>query len=160
MTSQDKLKAIPVKDKMRPLDQIKHVKVDPTDDANKKLSDLSQMSAESIPILSSQSVIRFLIYKAMIDKYLAQLAGKSLPAGKTTVADLTLKDLVDSNPEMRKLFENSFAFVPLTATLADAKREMEKIDNCGDVLVTNTGKKEEPILGWVTDNTIIENSKI
>ncbi|MFZ0770039.1 MAG: hypothetical protein WCA49_09015 [Candidatus Sulfotelmatobacter sp.] len=160
MTSQDKLKAIPVKDKMRPLDQIKHVKVDPTDDANKKLSDLSQMSAERIPILSSQSVIRFLIYKAMIDKYLAQLAGKSLPAGKTTVADLTLKDLVDSNPEMRKLFENSFAFVPLTATLADAKREMEKIDNCGDVLVTNTGKKEEPILGWVTDNTIIENSKI
>ena len=162
VTGADKLKTIQVKDKMRPLKDITYEQVTPGDEDKKKLSDLVQKfkHVERIPILNSQLGIRFLIYKGMIDKYLAQFSqGKNLPEGKQ-VADLTLKDLLDSDPATKKLFESSFAFVAQTATLADAKHEMEKIDKCGDVFVTSTGKKDEPILGWITDNTIIENSRV
>ena len=61
---------------------------------------------------------------------------------------------------IRDRFESSFGFVPSTATLADAKREMERIEKCADVFVTQSGKKDEPVLGWITDNTIIENSRV
>jgi len=156
VTGMDKLKTIPVKDKMRPLKDIKCEKIDPADDKNKKLSDLVQ-GVERIPILNSQSVLRYLIYKAMIDKYLAQLDRQTFTPDK--VAALTLADLL-ADVTMKKLFESTFAFVSLTATLADAKREMEAIDKCGDVFVTSTGKKDEPILGLITDNTIIENLRV
>ena len=157
MTTQDKLKTTLVKDKMRRLSQIKFVEAD---DDTKTLNNLSALGVERIPVLSTKSVIRYLIYKALIDKYLATFAGGKLPAGKASISDLTLSDLIGSSQASKELFEGSFAFVPLDATLADAKREMEKIDKCADVFVTKNGKKDEPILGWITDNAIIENSKV
>jgi hypothetical protein len=33
-------------------------------------------------------------------------------------------------------------------------------DKCGDIFVTQTGNSSEPIIGWITDNTIMENAKI
>jgi hypothetical protein len=159
VTGLEKLKTIQVKDKMRPLKDIKYEQVEPADEGKKNLSDLMQKGVERIPILNAQSVVRYLIYKNMIDKYLAQFAGKADTVGGKKVSELTLTDLL-SDAAMKKFFESSFAFVPLTATLADAKREMEAIDKCGDVFVTNTGKKDEPILGWITDNAIIENSRV
>ena len=129
VTGADKLKTIQVKDKMRPLKDITYEQVTPGDEDKKKLSDLVQKfkDVERIPILNSQLGIRFLIYKGMIDKYLAQFSqGKNLPEGKQ-VADLTLKDLLDSDPATKKLFESSFAFVAQTATLADAKHEIHVI---------------------------------
>lgn len=159
VTGAEKLKTLLVKDKMRALKDIKFEQVDPADDDKKKISDLLQKGVERIPILNAQTAIRYLIYKAMIDRYLAQFSqGKALPAGRQ-VADLTLKDLLDSDAGMKKIFETTIAFVPITATLADAKSAMEKIDKCSDVIVTNSGKKDEPVLGWITDNTIIENSR-
>jgi hypothetical protein len=74
--------------------------------------------------------------------------------------DLTLSSLFQSDPQMYQLFRKSFGFVSVDATLGDAKLVMEKIDKCGDVFVTQSGKLSEPLLGWVTDSTIIENSKL
>jgi len=162
VTGLDKLKAIAVKDKMRALKDIVYEQVIPGSEDKKKLTDLLQKfkDVERILVLDSQAAVRFLIYKGMVDKYLAGFSrGTNLPAGKQ-VADLTLKDLIDSDAAMKSLFEKCFAFVPEDATLADAKREMEKIEKCGDVFVTRTGKREESILGWITDNAIIENSRV
>jgi|GEM_PF-4378388 len=37
---------------------------------------------------------------------------------------------------------------------------MERIDKCGDVFITKNGRKDEAILSWITDNAILENSKV
>jgi hypothetical protein len=47
-----------------------------------------------------------------------------------------------------------------TADNADAKEVMERIEKCGDVFVTTTGKPSEPIVGWITDNVVIENAAV
>jgi hypothetical protein len=163
VTSAEKLKAIPVKDKMRPLAMIAYEQVKPGDEDGKSLTDLLKKYAnlERIPILDSSLSIRFLIYKSMIDKYLSRIAQgvAALPAGKSATT-LTLKDLLDSDPSLKFLFENSFGFVALSATLADAKRVMDQIDKCSDVFVTQNGTKSEAIIGWITDNTITENAKL
>lgn len=160
VTGQDKLKAVLVKDKMIPLSGMKFITAD---DDNSKLTALKDLGVERIPVLSTKFTIRYLIYKAMIDKYLATFApggarATSLTAGKTT-ADLTVNDIVNSNPDDKKLFVGSFGFVPLSGTLADVKAIMANIDKCADVFVTNTGTKDEPIFGWITDDIIIQNSK-
>lgn len=163
VTSADKLKAIPVKDKMRPLSMIVYEQVAPGDEDRTSLADLLKKFAnlERIPILDTALSIRVLIYKSMIDKYLSRIAQgvAALPPGKTA-ATLTLKDLLDSDPSLKSLFENSFGFVALSATLADAKRVMDQIDKCSDVFVTQNGTKSEAVVGWITDNTIAENAKV
>jgi hypothetical protein len=37
---------------------------------------------------------------------------------------------------------------------------MERTKNCQDVFVTAGGKKEEPVLGWVTNEIIQKNTKL
>jgi hypothetical protein len=67
---------------------------------------------------------------------------------------------LDWSIEAQQLFKSSFGFASADATLADAKQIMDKIPKCGDVFVTQTGKPTEPIVGWVTDNLIIENATV
>jgi hypothetical protein len=162
VTGADKLKTIPVTSKMRLLKDITFEQVIPGDEDKKKLGDLAHKfkDLERVLILDKSQAVRFLIYKSMIDKYLAGFSGGTAPVGGRAVADLNLKDLLDSDAAAKKMFETSFAFVAASATLADAKREMERIDKCGDVFVTQNGRKDEAILGWITDNAILENSKV
>ena len=74
--------------------------------------------------------------------------------------ELSLKDLLDDDEELRKLFETSFATVKEDANLADAKIEMDKVQNCLDVFVTRNGTKNEPVIGWLTNLIITENAKV
>jgi hypothetical protein len=143
VTGVDKLKTIPVTSKMRLLKDITFEQVVPGDEDKKKLSDLVQKfkDLERVLILDRSQAVRFLIYKSMIDKYLAGFSAGTAPAGGRSVADLTLKDLLDSDAAAKKMFETSFAFVGASATLADAKRELERIAKCGDVFVTRTAGK-------------------
>jgi hypothetical protein len=49
----------------------------------------------------------------------------------------------------RQAFEASFAVVSRNATLADAAAAINK--QCSDVFVTENGRRDEPILGWLTN---------
>ena len=158
----DKLKAIPVRDKMRSLSAMTVEQVPTGDESKRKLSDLLKKysTTERIIILDDKNVVRFLIYKSMVERYLSRFAtGAAAPPHGRKIEDLTLKDLLDSDAQMKQLFEHSFGFVAAKATLGDAKQEMDR-DKCGDIFVTQTGNSSEPIIGWITDNTIMENAKI
>lgn len=48
----------------------------------------------------------------------------------------------------------TLAFVGREQTLADAKSKMESVARCKDVIVTATGKRNEKVMGWVTDTEI------
>jgi ATP-dependent helicase YprA (DUF1998 family) len=71
---------------------------------------------------------------------------------------LTLKDFLDYG-KMRDMVSGSLAFVSIDATLANAKIEMEKVDNCQDVFVTDNGDKNEPVRGWLTNSEIAKHSQ-
>src|SRR5262249_18897914 len=46
-----------------------------------------------------------------------------------------------------------FEFVPQTANLDDARAKMTSA-NCVDLFVTAGGEKTQPVLGWLTDDTV------
>src|SRR5262249_28865760 len=68
---------------------------------------------------------------------LAKLLAKPYPS----TAGATYEDFI----------KKTIAFVGEDRTLADAKAEMEKVPGCQDVIVTKTGNKTEPVIGWISN---------
>ena len=112
---------------------------------------------DRLPVLTADDQPLYVIHRSTVDTFIAQSA-----LGEESADDLkklTLADLL-ADPFLGRQLESSFAVVPGTATQADAKRAMESIRWCQDVLVTGTGLRTEPVLGWVTNVIIEYNSRV
>jgi hypothetical protein len=150
----EKLKAIPVKDKMIPKAQMLFGTL-PADQINllKVLDKLTQeKKGVRYPILNDQGHPVYIIHRSAIDGYLVGKARQDPPPKLDT---LTLQNLLDDDADLKKLFETSFETVREDATLAEAKSAMDRTPKCQDVFVTKGGTKNEPVLGWIT-NAIIQ----
>ena len=158
----ERLASVAAKDKMRPLAQITVTRLTPAQDATYTLAQFSIDFAkvDRGVILSAGDVLRYIIHKAMVEKYLLSitLGTHAAPAGKAAGA-ITLADMLGDDAQIKQ-YSTLAGFVSQDATLADAKSRMDSITNCQDVFVTKTGSKDEPILGWITDNKIAANSKV
>jgi hypothetical protein len=139
-----------------------------------KLSDLiqklEQTNTERSPIVKSDDMtFLFLIYRTTIERFQLQFekpgaittdAAHPLPADK---GDLTVAHLLNSNFELIKMIKAidlNKCFLPITATLSDVRKAMQDNGLCQDVFITNTGKKTEPVLGWITNTMIIEKAQL
>ena len=143
----------PVKDFMIPKSQISAVTAN---EANDKDVTLDQLIASlkpgvtRIPVLDDHGVLRYLIHQSVLFYFKNTWKDSNQP----TLADLA------QNKELGRLISESAAFIPITATLGDAKSAMEALANCQDVFITNSGKKSEPVLGWLTNISIGSLSKV
>ena len=90
----------------------------------------------------------------MIDKFVAEKIWE-LPGASP--ADFTLAHLL-AEPEMKDIFENTFVVVSEQATLAEAKCAMIARPGCSDVFVTQNGKRDEPVIGWLTNVDMTRSS--
>ena len=110
---------------------------------------LDQVNRHRIPILTPTGSIRYLIHRATIDQYLvSKLMRKGDPS------KLTLGGLLEESPAMKTLFEKSFVVVSARTTLDEAKAAMQSVPECRDVLVTQNGQQDEPVIGWLTNVTL------
>lgn len=74
---------------------------------------------------------------------------------------ITLEELINNtDEEMKMKITKSAEFVSKRATLFDANEKMKLNKYCQDVFVTENGKAEEEIIGWVTNNKVSELCKI
>ena len=73
---------------------------------------------------------------------------------------LTLQKLLDDDAELKQLFETAFAVVKEDVNLAICKQAMDLIQGCQDIFVTKNGKRDEPILGWLTNVMIAEKAQL
>jgi hypothetical protein len=108
-----------------------------------------------IPIVDSNGVVLYIVHQSVLYKFLAEQALQ----GKTPdeIKQLTLQDLVD-DAELKNWVSN-IAYIDEKATVADAKLKMEQLTGCQDLIVTKTGAKSEPMLGWMTNVDIGRLSK-
>ena len=160
----EKLKAIPVVNKMRPIKDIAGWPMNLGDEGKAKIADIFAKVGhyERIPMIDDKHTLNYLVYRSMLSQFLGQVALDPTKLNKAPSA-ATLQDVLDSDPKIKNTFQKSFAFVAETATLADAKKAMDDVSKvlpCNDVFVTKTGDPKEPIIGWITDNTISENLKV
>jgi hypothetical protein len=160
LTTQERLRSIPVIEKMipravmhfevmsaaNPADQIKLVDmIDRQEKAKKGLR---------IPVLNESFFPLYVIHRSTIDRYLTNRARKD-----DKPEDIVLKELLD-DPDLKKILDESFGVVRRDATLADVKNELDKSVNTQDVFVTEKGAKKEAILGFITNTMVEEYSTV
>jgi hypothetical protein len=159
LTPEEKLRSIKVTDKMIPRSSAHVAKEDA--DKLKLLEAVAGLDKEKkgnrLPILATDDKPRYVIHRSTIDRFIAKSAAEGGTAEKLQA--LTLNDLL-THPDFKPTLANTFAVVPETATLADAKRAMESFPSCQDVFVTRTGASTEPVSGWLTNVIIEANSRV
>ena len=154
---------LPVTEKMLPINKISWHEI-PKGSSEKevKLLDLHGKYGGIVtrmPVLDDIGAARHVIHQSLVYKF---ISAKSIAASESgTPFDpkgLTLEDFLNFK-NMRQIVTEAIAFVPETANLEQAKAEMEKISKCQDVFVTESGKRDEPIKGWLTNVDIGRLSK-
>jgi len=151
ISGSQKLAAIAVKDKMIPVDRVQLPAKTLNDVMALKLTTVlgffDTIGVQRLPIWRDDKVAMYIVHRSKVTDYIAKNIAD--PALK----DRTVKDLVE-DPAFSTLFKQSFAFVSLGDTLADAKAKMESTPSCEDIFVTGTGRETDAVVGWVTDNEI------
>lgn len=165
LTPMEKLESIPARLKMIPKAQMVLLNItgDKPLDKIKIVGDILgtfiQKGENRLPILDENDYPKYMIHRSMIDKYLTR---KNIEGGlsRDRLKKLSLKDLLDDDEELKKLFETSFVTIREDANLADAKIEMDKVENCLDVFVTRNGTRNEPVIGLLTNLKVTESAKV
>jgi hypothetical protein len=119
------------------------------------VGELKQRKHHRIPILDGDGHPLYIIHKSMIDQFLADNIVWA-EAGKSA-ADFTLADLL-AEPELKKMFETTFVVISAQCTVAEAKSVMKTRPGCMDVFVTENGRRDEPVIGWLTNVDIDRNN--
>lgn len=156
MSPEEKLKSILVKDKMLKLYEILYFTY--TDELNvQEMLNKLKTSGKGyrFPFLGEDKQPVFMLHSSAVAEAMVErsLAGDDL-------STLTLKNLFDKVKGLKALAEGSFGVLVENATLADAKSEMQRINNCQDVFITENGRKDGAVIGWVTNRIIEQSSKV
>jgi hypothetical protein len=113
-----------------------------------------------IPVLSHADVAVCVIHQSLLYKFLADRSIEAMKAKQAFDAErFTLADLLAA-PGMKELVQDSIAYVPAGAMLADAKERMEQLPNCQDIFVTEHGQPGEAVLGWLTDAEVRRAARV
>ena len=141
---------LPVTAKMIPKSEMFFLTLDAGAAREQPLADLVQrlkaVGRHRLPILDPAGRIQYMVHRSSVAEYLVD---------KQLEKTVTLGHLLDESPEMRNLFETSFVVVARSDTVQKAKVDMQAVPDCRDVFVTEHGKAEEPVIGWLTNLMLI-----
>lgn len=160
LSTQEKLKSIPVIEKMIPR-ALMHFEIlsaaNPPDKA--KLVDIIDRQEKAkkglrIPFLDEKSFPLYMIHRSTIDKYLTKRTLKG-----DALNNIVLQELLD-DPDYKKNLEESFGVVSQKATLADVKDILDKSSYIQDVFVTESGSAKEAIIGFITNVMVTQYSTV
>lgn len=101
-----------------------------------------------LPVLTDSGAPLMIVHLSTIEQFLLNAA---LSATGPPIDQLTLSDLI-GDEHYAQLVKDSFAVVPHTATVAEARLAMNERDpNCRDAFVTEDGSIASPVRGWLTN---------
>jgi hypothetical protein len=178
LTSDKKLETTKAKDVMIPLDKLKF-QAYPTGTADASLNiktyflDFVKTNAiQRVIMLDEKQRAKYVLHQSTIEGFVteqclaqqnaanaAAAAAVQPPAKPVTVQDLTFADLkAKGNDRVQAILKDGVKFISQEANLSDAKVLIRNFPACNDVFITKTGSPDEPVIGWITDKTISENS--
>ena len=167
LTLKEKMATISVKEAMLKFKLIEHIIFDDKTMALKLydiINDPKFGEYQRIAFLTQKRIFKYIIHKSTFNHFLVNKAveielQKNEKGVIKKVTDLTFSDLIkDSDEYITRMLKKSVQFVPITATLLEAKKSMDMIPECLDVFVTENGTANEPILGLITNNLLLEMS--
>jgi hypothetical protein len=128
---------------------------------------MEETHSERLPILEKGTLkFIFLIYRTTVERFIVEFVDGHLkfpaelnpPRSKET---LKVQDMYDSDFKLFKDIQNiQYCFLPVDTTLDKVKAAMQDNSICQDVFITQTGSREESVLGWITNNLVIEKAEL
>ena len=132
----------------------------------KEIDDLFDKSLPSgqkisrLPILNDSGAGAGIIHRSIWMEMRVKGSEQSTP---TKIDSDTLAKLLPETSSTGKTFNEvitgTLAYIAIDRTLADAKAAMSALSLCQDVIVTQTGKSSEPMLGWIPNVDIARLSQ-
>ena len=170
VTGLDRLKSVPALQKAIPLAAIfvpkKPGSPEPLTNLQQIIDALKKEGRQRLLVFKAGNTIERIVHLSAIESFISNYVLHPPAENVKKANELTISDLL-AVPDLDKLTALSFALVPQTATLADAKAAMEQkskelgnIGNCEDVFITQDGSPTLPVLGWITNDIIIDNAKV
>lgn len=167
LTPEEKIAKLLVKDAMLPVEKIefldyeKEKKIAITEILNYSRFEKYNRYA----VFDPNKVLKYMIHRSV---FLEFLYNKSLvktdggnAAGTASPKLLTLDSLLATDDlKIKALLNRGYGFVPLNATVLDAKRVIDSIAECQDVFITPTGAPTEAVVGLLTNTMIFEKAKV
>jgi hypothetical protein len=123
----------------------------------KDLYELFKGQVTRLPILSADKAVSYIIHQSLLFKFISRKS-MEVSAEADEVSKLSFQTFLEFE-DMREMVEGSRAFVPIDATVGDAKKKMDETTNCQDVFVTENGKPDEVMMGWLTNTDIAKHLK-
>src|SRR5262249_36964335 len=153
------LAATGVTARMLPITEIVCHHIDQMPLSSSKVRDLAlrfkHQRRTRMPFIDDLHRVQMIVHRSMIDGYLASKVTE--PDPEIDIADITIADMLEKEPQLKSLFETSFGFVGKEERLIEVKAIMAN-PNIQDVFVTETGKKDEPVLGWITNAMMAQHT--
>ncbi len=141
---------------------------------------------ERLPIMDSSFVVRYILHKSLITDFMLNInlsklkipvtgigvpapaavppvsaAAPAIAATTKTVDLVTLDDLINnSTDQYKQSVIKSAEFVSKDASLLEVQTKINNSKYCQDVFVTDDGTAAKPVIGWITNNKVIELSRV
>lgn len=150
LSPEERLQSVSAESAMVPYEQMVVVKSDNPESlllASLKAEFDKHPVATRLPILNSDKSAFAIVHEGTLDKFLA---------ANPTLVNPTLKHLL-ADPDGARA--KVLLFLSRQQTLRDAHAAIQLIRDAKDVFVTATGAGKEPVLGWITDTTVIDKMK-
>jgi hypothetical protein len=167
LTPEERIATIPVKEIMIPVADIKYMEYDDTTVKKPLLDMLNEpifKEYQRIAFLTREKTLKFIIHKSTIALFITEKMQQTEPNGRSVkLEDITLKDMIEYNNQTSKIpdmLKRGYTFLSEKATLLEAKCAMESIPECQDVFITTNGRASEPVMGLITNNTIMEQTRV
>lgn len=94
-------------------------------------------------IISDKNIVTHIVHQSSFNKYIANGGSK----------DELLADFLNKQEQEGVKYTVGSAFITLSrsATLKEAKEKMLKNSSIQDIVITDNGKSDEPMIGWVSN---------
>jgi len=161
ITGEQKLKSIPVEEAMIKLDKINYYKLEKKEELIKLESLIGEFkNFNRLPVLNKDLHPVYIIHKSVINQFISEVALEKHPGVPKNVKELTLQHFIDIESNLNQI-KNGFVTVKSDVDLASAKKEMELNVKtlCSDIFVTEDGSSKSKVIGWITNQIIIEKSR-
>ena len=160
LTSEEKLKSIPAKSVMLPIEKVSKLVLNTTPDKIKLKADvldaiLAKNNVNRLPVLIDSGIPSYMIHRSTLEQFIVSQVVKG-----RKVEELTLQDMLDDPEFSTKVREGAFVTIKDTATLGEAKLLMDQNRNCSDIFITDDGGRTGKVLGWITNGIILEQSRV
>ena len=102
------------------------------------LDEMTAAGRHRIPILDQSGAVVHVVHDSTINAFAPTPAAEKIG---------------DLPPDLKKLVD-ALGFVGARAVVKDARAAMNAVPGCNDVFVTESGKREDPVVGWLTNTDL------